>query len=105
MITENTLQLVLSNATIAYMKKKTVSASRRKASRRATDSSPTILRAYRFDAQVFARFETDCVRHLRNPRSVLEALILHWLNADAPQRDTIAEQYQMVGRTNSKLPK
>jgi hypothetical protein len=53
-----------------------------------------MLRAYRFDSRLFSQFEADCDRHLRNPRAVLEALIFHWLKADARRRDEIASKYQ-----------
>ena len=32
-------------------------------------------RTYRFNAQLWADFEEDCARHLRNPRLVVEALV------------------------------
>jgi hypothetical protein len=58
-----------------------------------TSRTRSVLRAYRFDAQLFERFEADCARHLRNPRAVLEALVAHWLRADAKRRDMIAEEH------------
>jgi hypothetical protein len=62
-----------------------------------------MLRAYRFDARLFNDFEKDCVRHLRNPRAVLEALIFHWLTATHVQRDAIAEKNQQGERKIDKM--
>ena len=78
------------------MKKTTIGASRH-----GKTSVSTKLRAFRFDTKQFALFETDCERHLRNPRSVLEALIHHWLTANPRQRDAIAAQYQKIERRTS----
>ena len=100
MLSKKTLQRIHDMLQLTGMKKTTTSASRH-----GKTTASTTLRAYRFDTKLFGRFEVDCDRHLRNPRTVLEALIFHWLHADASQRDAIAEQYQKVGRTSSKLPK
>jgi hypothetical protein len=67
--------------------------------------SPTMLRAYRFDTKLFRQFETDCDRHLRNPRSVLEALIFHWLDATPAQQSAIAEKYHQVEGLATKTAK
>ena len=81
-----------------HMKKKPA-----KSSRKPKATSSTLLRAYRFDARLFEQFEVDCVRHLRNPRAVLEALIFHWLTATHVQRDAIAEKNQQVERKIDKI--
>lgn len=51
-------------------------------------------RTYRFNAELFTEFEDDCARHLRNPRLVMEALIRHWLTADAKLKGEIAEKHR-----------
>ena len=54
----------------------------------------TMQRTYRFNTQLFESFEEDCARHLANPKLVLEALILHWLEGDAKARSTIAMRHR-----------
>lgn len=51
-------------------------------------------RTYRFNAQLWADFEADCARHLRNPRLVVEALVRHWLDADDKAKSFIAQRHQ-----------
>lgn len=51
-------------------------------------------RTYRFNAQLWADFEKDCARHLRNPRLVVEALVRHWLDADDKAKGVIAERHE-----------
>jgi hypothetical protein len=51
-------------------------------------------RTYRFNNQLFRQFEDDCARHLSNPKLVLEALILHWLEAKQGVRTTISERHR-----------
>ena len=58
------------------------------------DKPLTFQRTYRFNAELFESFEEDCARHLANPKLVLEALILHWLEADAAVRNTIAMRHR-----------
>jgi len=56
------------------------------------EASPkTVQRTYRFDSKTFAAFEEDCARHLSNPKRVIEALILHWLNASSDARASMAK--------------
>lgn len=64
--------------------------------------APTLLRTYRFDTKLVAAFEADCGRQLRNPRTVLEALMRRWLAATAEERDGIAAYHQRSGRRNGK---
>jgi hypothetical protein len=51
-------------------------------------------RTYRFNAQLWADFEKDCARHLRNPRLVVEALVRHWLDIDDKDRSAIAQRHE-----------
>ena len=51
-------------------------------------------RTYRFNKQLFGKFEDDCARHLSNPKLVIEALILHWLEFKSSIRLAIAEQHR-----------
>jgi hypothetical protein len=54
----------------------------------------TVQRTYRFDGKTFAAFEDDCAQHLSNPKRVIEALILHWLDADPEARAAMAQQHR-----------
>ena len=54
----------------------------------------TIQRTYRFDTKVFEAFEEDCARHLSNPKRVIEALILYWLEADPKVRGAMAQEHR-----------
>ena len=54
----------------------------------------TMQRTYRFNTQLFESFEEDCARHLANPKLVLEALILHWLEQGADTRGSIAMRHR-----------
>ena len=54
----------------------------------------TVQRTYRVNTELFESFEEDCARHLANPKLVLEALILHWLEGDAKTRSTIAMRHR-----------
>ncbi len=54
----------------------------------------TVQRTYRFNTELFESFEEDCARHLANPKLVLEALILHWLEGDAKARNVIAMRHR-----------
>ena len=56
--------------------------------------SPTVQRTYRFDTAVFEAFEEDCARHLSNPKRVMEALILHWLDASPDERAAMAKKHR-----------
>jgi hypothetical protein len=61
-------------------------------------SPKTIQRTYRFDNKTFAAFEDDCAQHLSNPKRVIEALILHWLDAGAEERAAMAQMHrQRIG--------
>ena len=64
--------------------------------------SLTSQRTYRFNTELFESFEEDCARHLANPKLVLEALILHWLEGDAKTRSAIAMRHrQRFGLSSS----
>jgi hypothetical protein len=54
----------------------------------------TIQRTYRFDTKVFEAFEDDCAQHLSNPKRVIEALILFWLEADPKARGAMAQEHR-----------
>ena len=58
------------------------------------DKPKTIQRTYRFDTKLFEAFEDDCATHLANPKRVIEALILHWLDADTDQRAAMAHKHR-----------
>jgi Fe-S-cluster formation regulator IscX/YfhJ len=59
------------------------------------DEKPkTIQRTYRFDTKVFEAFEDDCAQHLSNPKRVIEALILFWLEADPKVRGAMAQEHR-----------
>jgi hypothetical protein len=54
----------------------------------------TVQRTYRFDTKVFEAFEEDCARHLSNPKRVIEAMILYWLDAGPDARATMAKKHR-----------
>jgi hypothetical protein len=63
----------------------------------------TSQRTYRFNTELFESFEEDCARHLANPKLVLEALILYWLEGDSKTRSAIAMRHrQRFGNTGSE---
>ena len=63
-----------------------------------THKPKTIQRTYRFDTKVFEAFEDDCAQHLSNPKRVIEALILHWLDAGTEDRASMAQMHrQRIG--------
>jgi hypothetical protein len=60
----------------------------------ASGSSKTVQRTYRFDSKTFFAFEEDCAQHLANPKRILEALILHWLDAKPAERAGLAHKHR-----------
>lgn len=58
------------------------------------DQPRTIQRTYRFDTRLFEAFEEDCAQRLSNPKRVIEALILHWLDADTGERAAMAHKHR-----------
>jgi hypothetical protein len=67
----------------------------------ASEARNTVQRTYRFDATMFATFEDDCATHLANPKRVIEALILHWLDASSDERAAIArKRRERIGSTS-----
>jgi hypothetical protein len=72
-----------------------------RSTRGASKSEPrpkTVQRTYRFDNKTFAAFEDDCAQHLSNPKRVIEALILHWLDAKPDERAAMAQMHrQRIG--------
>jgi hypothetical protein len=67
---------------------------RNKSSPKSSDKSRTVQRTYRFDTKVFEAFEEDCARHLSNPKRVIEAMILHWLDAGSDARAAMAKKHR-----------
>ena len=61
--------------------------------RAASDTPKTVQRTYRFDGETFVAFEDDCAQHLANPKRVIEALILHWLDARPEERTAMAQTH------------
>jgi len=59
-----------------------------------SEKPKTIQRTYRFDTKVFEAFEDDCAQHLSNPKRVIEALILFWLEADPKVRGAMAQEHR-----------
>ena len=67
------------------------------------DKPKTIQRTYRFDTVLFDAFEDDCAQHLSNPKRVIEALILHWLDADPKARAAMAHKHRdRIGRNDEE---
>jgi hypothetical protein len=54
----------------------------------------SVQRTYRFDRKLFEAFEDDCATHLANPKRVIEALILHWLDAGTDARAAMAHKHR-----------
>lgn len=54
----------------------------------------TVQRTYRFDTKLFEAFEDDCATHLSNPKRVIEALILHWLDASVEEREAMGHKHR-----------
>jgi hypothetical protein len=67
----------------------------------AIDAPKTVQRTYRFDNKTFAAFEDDCAQHLSNPKRVIEALILYWLDAKQEDRAAMAQMHrQRIGSSS-----
>ena len=58
------------------------------------DKPKTLQRTYRFNTKLFEAFEDDCATHLSNPKRIIEALILHWLDADKDDRAAMAHKHR-----------
>jgi hypothetical protein len=50
------------------------------------------VRTYRFDAELWKKFEEDCALNLYNPRAVLETLVFDWLATDDARRKELARK-------------
>jgi len=89
--------------TIAFILNLLVMANPR-SSRGASKHEPkpkSVQRTYRFDTKLFEAFEDDCAAHLANPKRVLEALILHWLDAGVEERAAMAHKHrERIGSTS-----
>jgi len=70
------------------------SMARNKSNPKPSDQPKTVQRTYRFDTKVFEAFEEDCARHLSNPKRVIEAMILHWLDAGPDARAAMAKKHR-----------
>jgi hypothetical protein len=73
-----------------------------KASGKLLDRPKTVQRTYRFDTKVFEAFEEDCALHLSNPKRVIEAMILHWLDAGPEKRAAMAQIHRQRLGANSQ---
>ena len=67
---------------------------RNKSNLKPSDKPKTVQRTYRFDTKLFDAFEEDCARHLSNPKRVLEATILYWLDAGPDTRAAMAKKHR-----------
>jgi hypothetical protein len=67
---------------------------RNKSNPKPSDKPKTVQRTYRFDTKLFEAFEEDCARHLSNPKRVIEAAILHWLDAGPDTRAAMAKKHR-----------
>ena len=61
---------------------------------KAPSKSKTVQRTYRFDTTLFEAFEEDCAQRLSNPKRVIEAMILHWLDAGPDVRREMAQKHR-----------
>jgi hypothetical protein len=67
---------------------------KRQSSGKPAPKPKTVQRTYRFDTKLFDAFEDDCARHLSNPKRVIEAMIIHWLDADPATRAALAQKHR-----------
>lgn len=65
-----------------------------KSAAKVTAKPKTVQRTYRFDTALFEAFEEDCAQRLSNPKRVIEALILHWLDAGPDARTVMAQKHR-----------
>lgn len=65
------------------------------------EGRPTGFRGYRFDNRIWDPFEERCALHLSNPRAVIEALLLEWLNSEETWRVDVARKYREWERKQS----
>ena len=82
--------------TVAFILKLPVMANPR-SNRGASKQEPkpkSVQRTYRFETKLFEAFEDDCATHLANPKRVIEALILHWLDAGVEARAAMAHKHR-----------
>ena len=56
--------------------------------------TPTVQRTYRFDTDLVERFEEDCAKNLANPKLVIEAALLYYLDSDLELRHQIAQNHR-----------
>ena len=73
-----------------------------KPSVKAAPKPKTVQRTYSFDTSLFEQFEEDCAQRLSNPKRVIEALILHWLDAGADARTAMAQKHRNTVGASSR---
>lgn len=67
----------------------------------AEKKTPTVQRTYRFDTDLYERFEEDCAKNLANPKLVIEAALMYYLDADLELRQQIAQHHREQCGTSS----
>ena len=67
----------------------------------AVKKTPTVQRTYRFDTDLYERFEEDCAKNLANPKLVIEAALMYYLDADLELRQQIAQHHREQCGTSS----
>jgi hypothetical protein len=69
---------------------------KKKTARRSSPArkTPTVQRTYRFGTDLFERFEEDCAKNLANPKLVIEAALLYYLDGDQTLRQQIAQNHR-----------
>ncbi|MEM6457862.1 MAG: hypothetical protein AAF710_00555 [Planctomycetota bacterium] len=75
-------------------KKKTSARKPRSSEPSAAKKPPTVQRTYRFDTELVERFEEECAKNLANPKLVIEAALLYYLDADLELRHQIAQNHR-----------
>ena len=89
-------------AYIVRMAKRPTTTGSRPARKPSSGRRPKVQRTYRFDREIFNRFEEVCARNLSNPKLVIEAALLHCLEADPKTRSALAERHlEFTGETGS----
>ncbi len=65
-----------------------------KSTTRSAGKPRTVQRTYRFDTALFEALEEDCAQRLSNPKRVIEAMIIHWLDAGPDVRRAMAQKHR-----------
>jgi hypothetical protein len=53
----------------------------------------TIQRTYRFETKLYEAFEEDCLQHFSDPKRLIEAMIIHWLDASPAGRAAMIKKH------------